>query len=84
MLATAICLECYMKCDMSNSVQDAIKKDWLARWKDRLKNPDCTPHQVLCAYVEELDITVAWLDDAIEWDCWADEDDSISFNDSDE
>jgi hypothetical protein len=31
MLATAICLECYMKRNMSDLVQDAIKKDWLAR-----------------------------------------------------
>jgi hypothetical protein len=84
MLAMAICLERYMKRDMLNSVQDAIEKDWLARWKDRLKNSDRTPHQVLHAYVEELDITIAWLDDAMEWDCWADKDNSISFDDSDE
>jgi hypothetical protein len=84
MLATAICLERYMKRDMSNSVQDAIKKDWLARWKDHLENPDCTPCQVLHAYVEELDITVARLDDAMEWDCWADKDNSVSFDNSDE
>ena len=39
MLATAICLERYMKRDMSDSVRDAIEKDWLARWKERLDNP---------------------------------------------
>jgi hypothetical protein len=83
-LATAICLKCYMKRDMSNSVQDTIKKDWLACWKDCLENPNCMPRQVLHAYVEELNITVAWLDDAMEWDCWADKDNSLSFDDSDE
>jgi hypothetical protein len=83
MLAAAIRLERYMKCDMSNSVQDAIKKDWLTRWKDCLENPDRMPCQVLCANVEELDTTIARLDDAMEWDCWADTDNFVSFNDSD-
>jgi hypothetical protein len=27
------------------------------------------------AYVEDLDITVATLDDAMEWDCWDNTDD---------
>jgi hypothetical protein len=84
MLATAICLERYMKRDMSDSVQDAIKKDWLARWKDRLDNPDRTPRQVLRAYVEELDITVAGLDEAMEWECWVDDTPSVDSDDSDE
>ena len=84
MLATAICLERYMKCDMLDSVRDAIKKDWLARWKDRLDNPDRTPRQVLCAYVEELDITVAGLDEAMGWECWVDNTPSIDSDDSNE
>jgi hypothetical protein len=46
----------------------------LARWKERLGNPNGTPHQVLWAYVEELDIAVACLDEAMDWDCWADDD----------
>jgi hypothetical protein len=84
MLATAICLERYMKRGMSDSVRDAIEKDWLARWKDCLDNPDRTPHQVLRAYVEELDITVAGLDEAMEWDCWVDDTPSDDSDDSDE
>jgi hypothetical protein len=59
MLATAICLERYMKHDLSHSVRDAIEKDWLERWKERLGNPDGTPRQVMRAYVEDLNITVA-------------------------
>ena len=84
MLATAICLERYMKHDMSDSVRDAIEKDWLTRWKDRLDNPTRTPRQVLRAYVEELDITVAGLDEAMEWECWVDDTPSDDSDDSDE
>jgi hypothetical protein len=74
MLATAICLEWYMKHDMSPALRDSIEKERLNRWKEQLGNPTQTPHQVLRAYVEELDITVAGLDNQIEWDYW-DEDD---------
>ena len=70
MLATAICLERYMKHDMSTTLRDSIEKEWLDRWKERLGNPSQTPRQVLRAYVEELDIAVAGLDDAMEWDYW--------------
>jgi hypothetical protein len=73
MLATAICLKRYMKHNLSALVRDAIEKDWLAKWKERLGNPDRTPRQVMCAYVEDLDITVALLDNEMEWDCWTDD-----------
>ena len=73
MLATAICLERYMKHDMSTTLRDSIEKEWLDRWKERLGNPSQTPRQVLRAYVEELDITVAGLDSAIEWEYWDDD-----------
>jgi hypothetical protein len=43
MLATAICLKHYMKKDLLSTVQDANEKDWLAKWKERLGNPDITP-----------------------------------------
>jgi hypothetical protein len=61
MLATAICLERYMKHDMSPMLCNSIEKEWLDRWKERLGNPTQTPCQVLRTYVEELDITVAGL-----------------------
>jgi hypothetical protein len=70
MLATAICLEQHMKKDLLPTVWDAIKKDWLARWKECLGNPDVTPRQVMRAYVENLDITVAHLDVEMDWGCW--------------
>jgi hypothetical protein len=59
MLATAICLERYMKHDLLASVRDSIERDWLEHWKHGLGNPDSTLCQVLQAYVKELDITVA-------------------------
>jgi hypothetical protein len=72
MLATAICLERFMKHDMSPAICDWIEKEWLDRWRERLRHPTNTPRQVLRAYVEELDITVAGLDDQMEWDTWED------------
>jgi hypothetical protein len=59
-----------MKQDMSAPLRDSIEKEWLDRWKERHGNPTQTPCQILRAYVEELDITVAGLDDVMEWDYW--------------
>jgi len=74
MLATAICLERYMKADLSPALRDSIEQEWLERWKEKLGNPTLTPRQVLRAYVEDLDITVAGLDEEMEWDAWVDGD----------
>jgi hypothetical protein len=74
MLATAICLKRYMKNDLSSALRDSIEKEWLARWKERLGNPQQTPRQLLRAYVEELDITVAGLDNQMEWEYWEEDD----------
>ncbi len=63
-----------MKHDLSSSVRDSIKKDWLAHWKARLGNPDGASRQILRMYIEKLDIMVANLNDAMEWDCWVDKD----------
>ncbi len=74
MLATAICLERYMKHDMSPAIRNSIEKEWIDRWKERLEHPTQTPCQILRAYVEELDITIAGLDNQMEWDYWDDND----------
>jgi hypothetical protein len=47
MLAIAICLERYMKKDLSMSLRDAIEQEWLAKWKECLGNPSSTPRQVM-------------------------------------
>ena len=72
MLAAAICLERYMKADLSPALCDSIEQEWIKRWKEQLGNPTLTPRQVLRAYVEDLDITVAGLDEEMEWDAWVD------------
>ncbi len=75
MLATAICLERYMKNDLSFAVRDTIKCNWVARWKEQLGNPDVTPRQMMRTYVQDLDISVAALDKEMDWNVWADNDD---------
>jgi len=52
-----------MKHDLTPKTWDSIEKDWLKRWNERLGNPDRTPRQVMRTYVEDLDITVAHLDE---------------------
>jgi hypothetical protein len=74
MLAVAICLEQYMK-DLLALTRNVIEQDWLACWRDPLGNPDSTPCQVLRAYVEELNIAVARLGKAMDWECWENKDD---------
>jgi hypothetical protein len=74
MLATAICIERYMKKDLSVPLRDAIEQEWLAKWKDRLGNPTSTPRQVMRTYVEALNITVAGLNEEMDWSCWEDGD----------
>jgi hypothetical protein len=61
-----------MKNDMSPAIRDSIEKEWLNQWWERLGNPTNTLRQVLRTYVEELDITVAGLDNQMELDAWED------------
>jgi hypothetical protein len=83
MLAMAICLNRYMKQDLSSTARGLIKHEWLTRWKDQLGNPEATPRQVMRLYVDELDITVACLDDKMDWDAW-DDSDGNTMEDQDE
>jgi hypothetical protein len=59
-----------MKQFLSASSRDAVKKEWLAKWKEKLGHPTTTPRQIMQTYVEGLDITVATLEDEVDWDCW--------------
>jgi hypothetical protein len=70
MLAIAICLEGYMKNDLLATLCNAIEKEWLNCWKERLGNPNNAPCQVMQTYVEVLDITVAGLDEEMDWLGW--------------
>jgi hypothetical protein len=60
-----------MKNDLSSSVHDTIKCDWIG-WKDRLGNPTTTPRQLMRTYVQELDILVVALDEEMDWPVWVD------------
>jgi hypothetical protein len=79
MLAIATCLERYMTNDLSSLTRDLIEKEWLKRWTDRLGNPDRTPRQVMRTYVDDLNITLTTLDNAMDWECW----DNDAFEDAD-
>ncbi len=61
-----------MKHDLLLVLHDTIEQDWLAKWKEQLGNPDVTPHQVMQAYIEDLDIMVAHLNDEMDWAIWDD------------
>jgi hypothetical protein len=84
MLATAICLEWYMKHNLLATAHNVVEKDWLTRWKDWLDNPDVPPRQVMGTYVKALDITVACLDEEMDWGCWPDDDDDVLPNNPNE
>jgi hypothetical protein len=73
MLDTAICLERYMKNNLSLVACNMIEREWLAHWKEPLGHPDVTPCQVMRLYVEQLNITVARLNDKMDWDVWDDD-----------
>jgi hypothetical protein len=55
-----------MKHDLTSLTWDSAEKDWLKHWNEHLGNPDRTPRQVMRTYVEDLNITVAHLDDEMD------------------
>jgi hypothetical protein len=78
MLAMAICLKRYMKKDLSATLRDAAETEWLEKWRKRLDNPSSTPRQVMQTYVERLNMTMAGLDNEMDWSCWECEDKDAS------
>ena len=78
MLAMAICLKRYMKKDLSATLRDAAETEWLEKWRKRLDNPSSTPRQVMQTYVERLNMTIAGLDNEMDWSCWECEDKDAS------
>ncbi len=71
-----------MKNNLSSVAHDMIEREWLARWKDCLSHPDANPGQVMRLYVKQLDITVARLDDEMDWDVWDDDEYPAVINDA--
>ena len=71
MLAMAISLKRYMSHQTSPDTLAKIESDWLAKHRDRLKDTDSrTPRQVLRAYANDYDLTLADIDSQLEWDTW--------------
>ena len=79
MLAIALFVDRH-KQQLLDNKKLAIKETWLARWKDKVGQPTCTPRQVMKAYCEDMDILADHLIEAMDWDCWPLSDDDGDVN----
>ena len=64
-----------------------LEEDWLAKHRERLQQTDSrTPRQILQAYADTNNLTVADIDDQIDWNAWDVEspDDNAGDNDTKE
>jgi len=69
MLAIALFLDKYKK-TLPDDSRRTIESTWVARFKEKLGQPQRSPTQVMKAYCEDLDITSGHLDLAMDWACW--------------
>ena len=69
MLAIALFLDKHKK-TLTDVSRRTIESAWVARFKEKLGQPQRSPTQVMKAYCEDLDITSGHLDLAMDWDCW--------------
>ena len=71
MLAMAISLCRYLHDQVSTDMMTKIENDWLAKHRDRLQQTDTrTPCQILQAYADDNDLTVADIDNQLDWNAW--------------
>lgn len=71
MLAMAISLRRFLRDQVSTEMMTKIEEDWLAKHRDRLQQTDSrTPRQILRAYADDNDLTVADINDQIDWNAW--------------
>ena len=71
MLAMAISLCRFLRNQVSTEMMTKIEEDWLAKHRERLQQTDLrTPRQILRAYADDDDLTVADIDDQIDWNAW--------------
>ena len=71
MLAMAISLRRFLRDQVSTDMMTKIEEDWLAKHRERLQQTDSrTPRQILRAYADDNDLTVADIDDQIDWNAW--------------
>ena len=71
MLAMAISLRRYLRDQVSTDMMSKIENDWLSKHKDCLKQTDArTPQQILRAYAVDNDLTVADIENQMDWTAW--------------
>ena len=71
MLAMAISLRRFLRDQVSTDMMTKIEEDWLAKHRERLQQTDShTPRQILRAYADDKDLTVADINDQIDWNAW--------------
>ena len=67
----AISLKRYMHNQVSSDMMTKIESDWLFKHQERLQYTDSrTPRQVLQAFANDNDLTVADIDSQIDWTEW--------------
>ena len=71
MLAMAISLQRYMRHQISADMMSKIETDWLTKHRERLQQLDTrTPRQVLRAFADDNNLTIADIDSQIDWTTW--------------
>ena len=67
----AISLCRYLRDQVSTDMMTKIEEDWLAKHCERLQQTDSrTPRQILRAYADDNDLTVADIDNQLDWNAW--------------
>ena len=71
MLAMAISLHHYICDQVSMEMMTKIKNNWLSKHWERLQQTDSpTPCQILQAYANNNNLTVADIDNQLDWNAW--------------
>ena len=71
MLVMAISLPRYLRDQVSTDMMTKIENDWLTKHRDRLQQTNArTPSQILRGYADDNDLTVADIDNQLDWNTW--------------
>ena len=71
MLAMTISLKWYMTNQVSAEMMTKIEKDWISKHREHLQQMDARiPRQVLRAFADDNDLTVADIDSQMDWTAW--------------
>ncbi len=71
MLAMAISLKRYMTNQVSAEMMNKIEQEWLAKHRKHIQQLDArTPRQVLRTFADDYDLTVAEIDNQMDWNGW--------------